>query len=100
MFFGGFEFAAVLSQFRRHEIESKRAVQIRFVANRWNLPRQLLFFGLRIRRQLRQPVFVQRPAALEGATAHLDVVFLAPGKIIERKRIFRRTDHTQIALNS
>src|SRR6266496_3305941 len=100
MFFGGFEFAAVLAQFRRYEIESKRAIQSRFVPDRWNLPRRLLFFGLRIRRQLRYSVLVQSPAALEGATPHLDVVFLASGKIIERKRIFRRTDNAEIALNS
>ena len=104
------EFSAVLPQLRRDVIELERAVEIGFLAD----DRNRLFPGrdAALRRpvsaarrpylnwRLAEPVFVQRPAALQGAVSHHDVVLLASGKIIERERIFRRTDHAQVALNS
>ena len=56
------------------------------------------FFG--IRRSFTEPILIQRPAALQRPAPHLDVVLLAPGKIIKRERIFRRCHHPQVALNS
>src|SRR5438128_12679854 len=105
MFVASFEFATVLAQFRWHKIKPESAIQIRFVANCWNLncrPSNCpsgsdLFFW--IGPQTRESVFVQGPPALKRPAAHLDVVFLASGKVIERERIFRRADNPQIALN-
>ena len=58
------------------------------------------FFALRINGNDCEPVFIERPAPLQCAAAHLDVVFLVAGEISERKRVFRRRDHSQIALHS
>ena len=107
MVFRGFEFAAVFAQFRRNKIERESAIQIRFLPNRWDLNCRLSnyppgsgLFRSRIGRQARQPVFIQGPAALQRAAAHLDVVFLAPGEVIERERILVRVDDAKIALNA
>ena len=98
--FGRFEFAAVLSQLRRNEIEIDRAIQIGFIAHLWNFLQRSFLFRFRINWNRSEPVFVERPASLQRAAAHLDVVFLVPGEISKRKRVFRRRDHSQIALHS
>jgi len=56
--------------------------------------------GFGIDWRLTEPIFVQGPAALQRPAPHLDVMLLAPGKIIQRERIFRRCHHPQVALNS
>ena len=102
------EFAAVFAQLRRDVIQTERAIEIgsrRESSESFELaamPR----FGVRrsVRRRsgaaVAEAIFVQRPAALQRATPDDDVVLLAPGKIIQRKRIFRRAHHPQIALNA
>ena len=57
-------------------------------------------FRRRIDRRRTEPILVQGPAALQRAVSHHDVVLLASGKVIERKRILRRRHHAQIALNA
>ena len=103
MVFGRLEFAAVFAQLRRNKIEIERAIQVpfhprtaEFSAVRLFSPGPLLWIG----RQRRKPIFIQGPTAFQRAAAHLDVVLLAAGKVIERERIFGRADHAQIALNA
>ena len=92
--------AAVLAQLRRDVIQIERAIQFRLFADRWNLLRRLLLLCFRIRWRFAEPIFIQRPAALQGPASDLDVVLLAPRKIIESERIFRRRDNAQVTLNS
>ena len=66
----------------------------------WNFAWRSFLLRLRIKWNRSEPVFIQRPTSSQRAAAHLDVVFLVPGEISERKRVFRRRDHSQIALNS
>src|SRR5437588_9913374 len=92
--------ATVFTQLRRNKIEIERTIQFAFVANLWNfLGRSFLGF-FRLWRKGREAVFVQRPAEFERAIAHLDIVFLAAGKIIEGERIFGAAYYAQIALNT
>ena len=98
VFFCRFKFTAVLAELRRDEIEIERAIQLGFVAHLRNL--RSFPFPLRIRWQRPEAIFIQRPAAFERAIAHLDVVLLVAGKIVEGKRIFCRADNAQIALDS
>ena len=92
--------ATVFTQLRRNKIEIERTIQFAFVANLWNFLGRSFLACFRLRRKWGEPVFVQRPAAFERAIAHLDVVFLAAGKIIDGERIFAAAHHTQIALNA
>ena len=60
----------------------------------------MLFAAAAVGRRRRDSIFIKRPAALQGAISHDDVVLFAPGKIIERERILRPAHDTQIALNA
>ena len=50
--------------------------------------------------RLEEAVFVEPQSAFDGALAHHDIVFLAPGEIGQRERKFRVADHPQIGLNA
>src|SRR6266436_6684948 len=99
MFFRRLEFAAVFAQLRRNEIEIERAIKSSFVANARNPDGRSFLSRSGIGRSWGEMVFVQRPSALQRAAAHLDVVLFAAGEVIQRKRIFRQTDDTQVALD-
>jgi hypothetical protein len=94
MLFRRLEFAAILPQFRRNKIEIERAIQFRFVANLWDVYNRFFLACARCDRHGRETIFVKRPTAFQSAIAHLDVMLLASGKIIERERIFRSTHCT------
>ena len=100
MFFGGFELAPIFPQLRRNEIEIHRAVQIGFVVHLWDFLRRFFLFRFRLDRERGQPVLVECPASFKRATAQLDVVLLVPGKVSERKRVFRGAHHAQITLDA
>jgi len=84
----------------RSLFQIERAIEIRFVTDHRNFLRYLALFGLGIRRCFAEPIFIQRPAALERATPQHDIVLFAPGKIIEREWILGRAHDAQIALNA
>ena len=99
-FRGRFDFAAIFAQLRRHEIEPERAIEFRFVADLRDFAAALFAFFVRRFFRRREPIFVQRPAALQRAVAQDDVVFLAAGEIAERKRIFGAAHDAQIGLDA
>src|SRR5260370_4064938 len=95
-----FKLATVFTQLRRNKIETERTIQFAFVANLWNFLGRSFLACFRFWWKGREAVFVQRPAVFERAIAHLDIVFLTAGKIIEGERIFGAVHHAQIALNA
>src|ERR1700737_3062517 len=99
MFFGSFKFSAVFPQLRRNKIEVERAIKTSFISNFRN--RNLRFFLARFRidRRGSKPILVERPTALQRATAHLDVVLFAAGEVVEREWVLGRAHDAQIALD-
>ena len=99
MLFRRVEFTAVFAQLRRNEIEIKSAIKSGFVANARNPDGRSFLSRSGIGRSRGEAVFVQRPTALQRATAHLDVMLFAAGEVIQRKRIFSQTNDPQVALD-
>src|SRR6266516_1688258 len=100
MFFRGLKLTAIFAQLGRNKIEIEGAIKFSFIPHARNLLCRSFPFRFWIRGERRESVFVQGPAAFEGAVTHLDVMLFAPGEIIERERILSRANHAQIALNA
>src|SRR5438132_14137429 len=100
MFFRSLKFAAILAQLWRNKVEAQRSIELGFISNLrdfyWGF--SLARFG--IDRRGSKPIFIQRPTALQGATAHLDVVLFAAGEVVESERVLGRAYDPQIALDS
>ena len=99
MAFGRCEFAAVFPQLCRDEIKANGLIKLGLIADHRDFRRGLLFCFRRGHGQRGQAILIQGPAAFERAVAHLDVVFLAAGEVIQGEGVFGRLDHAKIALN-
>ena len=94
-FFGGGEFAVVLAQFRRDvgEVELRVNFLLGLAGDKqFGVAGFLLGFE--------EAVFVEAEAALDGALAQDDVVFLAAGEIEQGVGIFGIADDAQIRLDA
>ena len=92
---GGLELAHILTQFRLDKVEPERAVEVGLLAD--------FRHGLRLHlRFIERPesVFVQRPAACEGALPHHDVVLFRSGEIVHREGKLRVLYHAQVRLDA
>ena len=82
-----FDLAGAFAEFRRHIFQSERPEQVRLVAD--------------ARRAMRpgQLVLVEFEAARLRPPAHLDVMLLAPGEIMQRERELGVIHHAQVGLD-
>ena len=87
-FDGGFNFAPILTQLRRHPGEAKG-----FVDAVLGLARDRLVVG-----RVEEPVLVQPPSARERAIAKDDVVRLGAGEVLERSAFLVRSNQPEVHL--
>ncbi len=90
---GGIYLARVLPQLRIDEVEIQRAVEFRFIMNRWNDRR------IRMIRHRREAILIERPATSKRTLADGHIVLLAAGEVDQRKRELLARYGTQIALH-
>src|SRR5438270_11016394 len=99
MFFRSLKFAAILAQLRRNKVEAQRSIKLGFISNLRDFYCGFFLARFRIDRRGSKPIFIQRPTALQGATAHLDVVLLAAGEVVESERVLGRAYEPQLAVD-
>ena len=92
--FRGFKLTAVFAKFRFDVGEAERAVNISL---RMNVGQRFLELAAAL--SLAEAIFIERPAAIQGARAHANVVLLAAREIVQRKGKFDTAYGPQIALD-
>ena len=92
--FGGFHLASILTKLGLDVGETECSVDISLEVN---IGKRLLELpALRSAKA----ILIERPASLQGARPHADIMLFAAGEIVEGKRIFGSCYRAQIALDS
>jgi hypothetical protein len=91
---GGGDFAEIFPEFGRDEIEIESAVETGFVVDWGDGLEELATFGGG------EAIFIEGPAAFEGAGAHLDIMLFAAGEVVQGKGKFGPGDEAEVTLEA